>query len=294
MGGKSVRVSRSLPDDSLRFYLRPSQPDGSVVEARWVDSAHTTIAYVERIMDHRLRKKITLSEDSLVAAGPRSVLLSGYNRSNPDSVIISTFKRNNWQNMAIVCDVTGSMSPYTAQLFAWLQDPATMQRCTTFLFFNDGDQKKTGQKSLGKAGGLYPVKSGGFDTISRKAFECMSAGDGGDIPENYVEAILAVIKQFPKSAEIVVVADNWASPRDLELFQKIDRPVHFILCGSRSGVNIDYLFLARQTGGSVHTVNQDVMNLGTMKDGEFIEIGHQKFILRDERFILVTEGLILN
>jgi hypothetical protein len=167
-------------------------------------------------------------------------------------------------------------------------------RCNAFLFFNDGDQKTTGQKGLGKAGGLYSVKGSGFDTVCRKAAECMNAGDGGDIPENYIEAILAVIKQFPKSAEIVVIADNWASPRDLELFQKIDRPVHFILCGSRTGVNIDYLFLARQTGGSVHTVNQDVMNLGTMQDGDFIEIGRQKFILRDERFILVTEGLMLN
>jgi hypothetical protein len=31
-----------------------------------------------------------------------------------------------------------------------------------------------------------------------------------------------------------------------------------------------------------------------MQDGDFIEIGRQKFILRDERFILVTEGLMLN
>lgn len=294
MGGKPVRIRRSIPDDSLRFYLRPAQLDGSVVEARWTDSAHTTIAYTERIMDHRLRKSITLSEDSLAALGPRSMMLSGYNRNNPDSVIISTFKRNNWQNMAVVCDVTGSMSPYSAQLFAWLSEPGMTNRCNAFLFFNDGDQKTTGQKGLGKAGGLYSVKGSGFDTVCRKAAECMNAGDGGDIPENYIEAILAVIKQFPKSAEIVVIADNWASPRDLELFQKIDRPVHFILCGSRTGVNIDYLFLARQTGGSVHTVNQDVMNLGTMQDGDFIEIGRQKFILRDERFILVTEGLMLN
>ncbi len=196
--------------------------------------------------------------------------------------------------MAVVCDVTGSMSPYSAQLFAWLSEPGMTNRCNAFLFFNDGDQKTTGQKGLGRAGGLYSVKGSGFDTVCRKAAECMNAGDGGDIPENYIEAILAVIKQFPKSAEIVVIADNWASPRDLELFQKIDRPVHFILCGSRTGVNIDYLFLARQTGGSVHTVNQDVMNLGTMQDGDFIEIGRQKFILRDERFILVTEGLMLN
>ena len=294
MGGVPVRIRRSIPDDSLRFYLRSSHSDGSVVEARWTDSAHTTIAYTERVMDHRLRRTIRLSEDSLVTAGPRSRLLSGYSKHNPDSVIMSTLRRNNWGNIAIVCDVTGSMSPYTAQLFAWIEQTQASGRCKHYLFFNDGNGKRTGEKTNGKTGGLYPVMSGDFDTVCRKAAECMHAGDGGDIPENYIEALLAALKQFPATTEIVLIADNWASPRDLELFEKLNRPVHIILCGSRTGVNIDYLFLARQTGGSVHTVNQDINNLGTMKDGEFVQIGRQRFILRDERFIMVTDELMIN
>ncbi|MCA6362593.1 MAG: hypothetical protein IM638_06115 [Bacteroidetes bacterium] len=294
MGGVPVRIRRSIPDDSLRFYLRASHSDGTVVEARWTDSAHTTIAYTERVMDHRRRLSITLSEDSLFAAGPRSRLLSGYSKHNPDSVIMSTLRRNNWSNIAIVCDVTGSMSPYTAQLFAWIEQTQASGRCKHYLFFNDGDNKRTGQKTNGKTGGLYPVMSGDFDTVCRKAAECMHAGDGGDIPENYIEALLAALKQFPATTEIVLIADNWASPRDLELFEKLNRPVHIILCGSRTGVNIDYLFLARQTGGSLHTVNQDINNLGTMKDGEYVQIGRQRFILRDERFIMVTDELMIN
>jgi hypothetical protein len=294
MGGVPVRIRRSIPDDSLRFYLRSSHSDGTVVEARWTDSAHTTIAYTERVMDHRRRLSITLSEDSLFAAGPRSRLLNGYSKHNPDSVIMSTLRRNNWSNIAIVCDVTGSMSPYTAQLFAWIEQTQASGRCKHYLFFNDGDNKRTGQKTNGKTGGLYPILSGDFDTVCRKAAECMHAGDGGDIPENYIEALLAALKQFPATAEIVLIADNWASPRDLELFEKLNRPVHIILCGSRTGVNIDYLFLARQTGGSVHTVNQDINNLGTMKDGEYVQIGRQRFILRDERFIMVTDELMIN
>jgi hypothetical protein len=293
INGVPLRIRKSIPDDSLRFYLRSTYSDGSVVEARWTDSAHTTIAYTERFNDHRMKRTVKLSEDSLARLGPRSRLLSGYSKLNPDSVIISTLRRNNWGNIAIVCDVTGSMSPYTAQLFSWIEQSQRSGRCSHFLFFNDGDRKRTGEKTNGKTGGLYPIKSSNFDSVSRKAAECMQAGDGGDIPENYIEALLAALKQFPATTEIVLIADNWASPRDLELFEKLNRPVHIILCGSRTGVNIDYLFLARQTGGSVHTVNQDVNNLGTMKDGEFVQIGRQRFILRDERFIMVTDELMI-
>jgi hypothetical protein len=294
INGVPLRIRRSIPDDSLRFFLRSTYSDGDVVEARWTDTSHTTIAYTERYNDHRMKRTVKLSEDSLARLGPRSRLLSGYSKLNPDSVIISTLRRNNWGNIAIVCDVTGSMSPYTAQLFAWIEQTQRAGRCSHYLFFNDGDRKRTGEKATGKTGGLYPIKSSSFDSVSRKAGECMNAGDGGDIPENYIEALLAAINKFPATTEIVLIADNWASPRDLELFEKLNRPVHIILCGSRSGVNIDYLFLARQTGGSVHTVNQDINNLGTMKDGEIVQIGRQRFILRDERFIMMTDDLIFN
>lgn len=295
IAGREVRIRRNIPNDSLRFFLVPTQQDGSIVEARWTDSAHTTIAYTERIMDHRMRRTVKLSEDSLRASGPlRSRLLNGYSRYNPDSVIISTFQRNGWRNVALVCDVTGSMSPYTAQLFAWLQAPQTTSRCSGFLFFNDGDSKKTSQKAIGRAGGLYAISSTNFDSISRTAVRCMNGGDGGDLPENYLEALLAAVNRFPTTTELVLIADNFSSPRDMELFSKLNRPVHIILCGARSGVNPDYLFLARQTGGSVHTVTQDVTNLSTLKDGEYVQIGRQRFLLRDERFIMITENMIVN
>ncbi|MEM7372873.1 MAG: hypothetical protein AAF587_29900 [Bacteroidota bacterium] len=40
--------------------------------------------------------------------------------SLPDSTVFHVFQRNpDWNNMLVVCDFTGSMSPYTAQLLVW-------------------------------------------------------------------------------------------------------------------------------------------------------------------------------
>lgn len=38
-----------------------------------------------------------------------------------DSTLLKVFERNKaWKDMLVVCDVTGSMSPYTAQLLLWI------------------------------------------------------------------------------------------------------------------------------------------------------------------------------
>jgi hypothetical protein len=112
----------------------------------------------------------------------------------------------------------------------------------------------------------------------------MRNGDGGDLPENNVEALLKA-EQLNPGGELVLIADNWASPRDLSECDKINSPVHVILCSARSGVNPDYLFLARVTNGSVHTRDEDITNLGSMKEGEQVKIGIQTFFLHDDHFI---------
>jgi hypothetical protein len=76
-----------------------------------------------------------------------------------------------------------------------------------------------------------------------------------------------------------------ASPRDLSLVEKVKRPVHIILCGARGGVNPDYLFIARQTGGSVHTLTDDITGLDKLVDGDVVKVGFQNFLLHNEHFI---------
>lgn len=280
--GTSIVLRKDIPEDSLRFYMRASTPGASIGTAKYKDTSHTTVVVTEYFEGHRITREWKLEEHR---EDPKGMDFLGKKYlNNPDSVVLTTLRRNSWNNFVLVCDVTGSMSPYTAQIFAALPGVVENRKCKGFVFLNDGDKKTTDEKHKLRAGGLYWTRAMRFDSAYYTARKCMGNGDGGDLPENNVEALLLAEKINP-GGEFVLVADNWASPRDLEECDKINSPVHIILCSARSGVNPDYLFLARVTNGSVHTRDQDVTNLGTMQEGEQVKIGIQTFFLHNDHFI---------
>lgn len=281
--GSIITIRRDIPEDSLRYFLRPSSPMASIGDARYADTSHTTIIVVEYFQNHRFERVWKLEEHK---EDPKEFDFLGKKYlNNPDSVVTTVLRRNSsWNNFMLVCDVTGSMSPYTAQIFAAMPAVIENRRCKGVLFFNDGDKKTTDKKKMLHVGGLYSTTALRLDSVYYTAQKCMNMGDGGDTPENNVEALLRA-EQMNPGGELVMIADNWASPRDLEECDKINSPVHIILCSARSGVNPDYLFLARVTNGSVHTRDQDITNLGSMKEGEEVKIGVQTFFLHDDHFI---------
>ena len=68
-------------------------------------------------------------------------ILSG-KKEPKDSTILKVFNRNEeWKNMLVVCDVTGSMAPYTAQLLLWMKANQTLRSMKNIVFFNDDDEK---------------------------------------------------------------------------------------------------------------------------------------------------------
>jgi hypothetical protein len=279
--GSTLIIPRNIPDDSLRFFIKESSPGSTVVEAHFSDSTHTTVIVTERFENHKRKREWKLEEHRTDPSGMD--FGPGYS-GNPDSVVITAIRRNGWTNFVMVCDVTSSMSPYTAQIFAAMPSVIDNRKCKGVLFFNDGDGKTNSQKRMGKSGGLYFTKELRMDSTWMLAKKCMARGNGGDLPENNVEALLHAEKMNP-GGELVLVADNWASPRDLSMCDELTQPVHVILCCARGGVNPDYLFLARVTGGSVHLRDEDVTNLAQMKEGETVKIGIQTFLLHDDHFI---------
>jgi hypothetical protein len=58
-----------------------------------------------------------------------------------------------------------------------------------------------------------------------------------DGPENNIEAILHGIKQNHRIKSVILIADNNATPRDLELLNKVRGPTRVILCGSSNGIS---------------------------------------------------------
>lgn len=207
-----------------------------------------------------------------------------------DTAVLSVLNRKtDWKNFAIVCDVTGSMTPYMAQTLIWLKLNAKATKVSSYTFFNDGDGKMDAEKKVGETGGVYAQKTMVYDTIENFLFATMRKGSGGDAPENNLEAVIKTLEKFPDTKEIVMIADNPANVKDIELLYKIRKPIRIVLCGTGYGINADYLNIARMTGGSVHTIEKDIEDLVKINEGEYFEFKGQKFKLQYGKFKPVYE-----
>ncbi len=205
-----------------------------------------------------------------------------------DSTVFMTFKRNsNWNNLLIVADLTGSMSPYIAQLLIWYKLNTNKDVVRQWVFFNDGDYRPNEEKKIGNTGGIYDLKTAAFEKVLDLTYETMINGNGGDAAENVVEAILKGIALCPDCEDVVLIADNLSPVRDMELIDKITKPVKVILCGSQTGINMQFLKIASQSGGSVHTIETDIDDLLNKKEGEEIRLGNQSFKVEDGKLVLM-------
>jgi len=83
-------------------------------------------------------------------------------------------------------------------------------------------------------------------------------------------------------------ADNLADMRDYELITEITKPVRILLCGAKYGVNPQYLNLARETGGSVHTLRHDLKNLVEKSEGDTFTFMKKKYIILDGKIVEKT------
>lgn len=205
-------------------------------------------------------------------------------------VVIKVLDRNkHWKNCIVVTDVSGSMAPYLGQFLYWHKLNLNAEsKNSNFFFFNDGDNMPNNLKQTGKVGGIYTLKTDNYSLLKETLIEAQQNGSGGDGPENNMESVIKVIKEFPECEGIIMIADNWSTPRDLEMMKQIKLPIHFILCGTYFGVNPEYLNLVYKNGGSIHTIESDLTRLKKFKENQELIIDHQKLILKKGRFESIT------
>lgn len=204
----------------------------------------------------------------------------------PDTSIIRILDRNKWEKATIVGDVTGSMYKYTAQLLLWVKTNPIGSLAKNFVFFNDGDNMPDKDKKLGSTGGIYYKNCNTYPEVEALLRGTMLKGNGGDYPENNIEALIQGEKAFPDAEFQVMIADNWAAIKDKVLWQHLTKPVRVVICGaSEVNVNIDYLNLARRTKGSVHLMESDLFNLAGLKEGEILRVGKNTFRVQNGMFV---------
>jgi hypothetical protein len=207
--------------------------------------------------------------------------------STPD-VVIKAFDRNkDWKNCLVVTDVTGSMYPYLAQFQVWHKLHLEQNNGNhDFMFFNDGDNKPDLIKVSGNVGGLYYINTSSFEQLSITMKKAMLKGGGGDLPENNIEAVIEGLKKNPNLKEVIMIADNFATPRDLELLKMVEVPIHLILCGAhKNTINPAYLKMLRDNKGSLHTMDQDLYDFSKLNEGQSVKIDGHTYRLSGGNFI---------
>ena len=111
---------------------------------------------------------------------------------------------------------------------------------------------------IGKTGGIYLTAADKLEKVVFTMEKVMMKGDGGDAKENDLEALLKAIHYLEDYRDIILIADNKSPVRDIELLNKIDRPVRIILCDVQDKPHPDYVKIAKETGGSIHTLQEDI------------------------------------
>ena len=204
-----------------------------------------------------------------------------------DSTVLKVVSRNsNWKDMLVVCDVTGSMSPYTAQILLWIKSNQTLKTFKQIVFFNDNDEQSTNQLITSDQSGMWSIESGNSKKVIETAFEAMEKGSH---MENDLEAICYAIKKYPENKQnVVLIADNWEDPCDMALLsflksQKI--PIKIIVCGVTDRMNTLYLDIAYATGGSIHTMEQDLIDVAKIGEGKTIKLNGMKFKMTGGKFV---------
>jgi len=247
-----------------------------------VEVSEGEVAELEEVKEKEVRRK----KDSTAIT---SLLAEDF--VTKDSLIFNIFDRNpSWDDILVVNDWTGSMHPYGIELLVWYRlNTEKRKNIKQFVFFNDGDAKFTSDKEIGSTGGIYAAKSTDLKDVMQSMLTSMQNGLGGDSPENDVEALLEAQKACPDCKELILIADARSTIRDIELAEKVNKPVRIILCGAEKGIVKDYLWLAYKTKGTLHTLREDIRSLTALKPGGLFSIGETKIRFTGDDFELVEE-----
>ena len=206
----------------------------------------------------------------------------------PDSTVQKVLSRNSWNKMMVCADVTSSMTPHVIQLMVWLKLNANNRSLRYFTAFNDGDDAADKNKKIGSTGGIYSTHSWNYIDLAKTVYKAVNAGHGGDNAENDIEGLLDGQNNAVDCENYVLIADNNAPVKDISLLKNITKPIKVVVCGIKTNIRVDYLNIARKTGGSVHTIEDDITNLALMKEGEIFEFKGRKYKIKGGNFFDIT------
>lgn len=185
------------------------------------------------------------------------------------------------EKVAVVMDVTSSMSSHVAALSWWISNSKDSLNVVHYTFFNDGDNRPDNTKKIGKTGGIYHGERL-FD-YTAILMDAMRNGTGGDLEENDLEAVLEAQSKVSGADALLLIVDNFSDVRDLSLLDEVTRKVHVLVAGEVAAVRECYLDIAKRTGGDM-IVNGKRIPLENMVAGMQISVAESTYIFDGNRF----------
>ncbi len=231
-------------------------------------------------------RKLSPKEQDLEAK-----LLSG--QFGLDSTVFAALTRNlrRWPNAVIVCDLTTSMDPYAAQIYAWFRRNARNPNVKGVVFFTDCDSLGQQTRPGGLPGAFFTTR----ERDPRVALPTLLAAarntaNNRDEDENVVEALRYAQRTFPESRHLILLSDNGSGVKDMPLLASVKKPVHVIACGATlnnaDAFQPDHYQIAQQTGGTIHTLEDDFMPNDVTKNA-IVRVGehYYRYSTRRGRFV---------
>ncbi|RLD63555.1 MAG: hypothetical protein DRI84_09535 [Bacteroidetes bacterium] len=209
-----------------------------------------------------------------------------------DSLVYKIFDRHpEWENAVVVMDWTGSMYQYGAQAVLWHTLNFKSSGIKDFVFFNDGNDTPDDRKVIGETGGVYFAQAKNVNRLVNTFYLVSRRGKGGDHPENDIEALIRGINRFEDFDELILIADNNSCMRDFQLIANLDVKVNVIVCGARYGINPQYINLAYLTGGSIHTMEEDIKHLNRLVKNKEIKVENLEYKLSSDDLFMVKDRM---
>ncbi|MBL0016727.1 MAG: hypothetical protein IPP17_09800 [Bacteroidetes bacterium] len=259
------------------FVMYPADAAWDTLPANWsIDQVLDDTFKILRFDTVKLREKFNLT--TRIISGEKVL---------PDSTVIKVLERHpEWKNALVVVDWTASMYRQGALLVRWQQEHLAESRIRHFVFFNDGDQKFDDEKVIGSTGGIYETPADSLRRMMQAIEAVTMGGDGGDHRENNLEAVLEGIASCPECEQIILISDNTGPVRDMALLEMIDLPVRVLLCGVfKDEIETDYLQIADQTHGSLHTRDRDLADLNSLMVKGILAVGEKQYTKKGQRWV---------
>lgn len=218
-------------------------------------------------------------------------MLTGNFGSDSTSYRVLARNINRWNNSVLVCDFTSSMYPYSTQLFAWFRQHAKLSSVQGMVFFTDCDSLGNETKEGGLQGKMFVTRERNTDRVLPLMLEAArNTLNNKEDAENAVEALIEAQLRFPEAKQLVLVADNSSRIKDLHRLPEVKKPVRVVICGtsrdSTQAFQNDFYEIARQTNGSLHTIEDD-FKPSSMEHRSWIKVGprYYWYNARREKFV---------